>query len=314
MPRAAALALFLWFGCCAAEPRVGVLVFSGATREFEEAFSLGLRDHGYEAGRNVRVEWRSANGSGERARAAAAEFVAMKVDVIVASLTPAVRAAQKATQTIPIVMAPAGDPVAQGFVQSLSRPGGNITGLTGGELSGKRLELLQELMPNLRRVSLLLNADDPSFAKIMTDATRAAAASAGVQVDARIAGAPQIEDAFTEIARVRSGAVIVQPSLIGPAQRAREVAALALRHRLPSISQSETFVDAGGLASYGANFRAQYRQSAGFVARILNGQQPAGMPVEQAATFDLAINLKTAQALGLKIPASVRVRATRVVE
>jgi putative ABC transport system substrate-binding protein len=314
MPRAAAIALALFFGTCAAEPRIGVLVFTDAAGEFQGAFSRGLRDHGFEAGKDLRVEWRSAGGSAERAQAIAAEFVALKVDVIVASLTPAVRAAQKATRTIPIVMAPAGDPVQQGFVQSLSRPGGNITGLTGGELSGKRLELLREMIPGLKRVSLLLNRDDPSFAKVMTDATNAVAASAGLQVDARMVGARELQDAFAEIARTHSGAVIVQPSLIGPEPRAREVAELALRHRLASISQSTAFVDAGGLASYGANFAAQYRESARFVARILKGEKPASMPVEQAASFDLAVNLRTAKALELKVPASVLLQATRVVE
>lgn len=311
---ALALALASFSSGVGAQPRIGVLLFTEMSQEFRQAFSEGLRDQGYEDGRNVRLEWRSAGGSRERARALAAEFVALKVDVIVASLTPAVRAAQRVTQTIPIVMAPAGDPLKQGFVASLGRPGGNITGLTGGELSGKRLELLQELIPNLKRVSLLLNPDDPSFAKVITDATTAAAANAGIRVDATAAGAGQLQGAILEMAKARSGAMIVQPSLIGPPERAREVAALALRHRLPSISQSATFVDAGGLVSYGASFRAQYRESAGFVARILRGEKPASMPVEQASTFDLAINLKTAKALGVKIPTSILVRATRVVE
>ena len=309
-----ALLLAAAFPCANAQtPRIGVLLFTG-TPGFREAFSEGLRDSGYQDGKNVRIDWRLADGRDDRADAIARELVDLKVDVIVASLSQAVRAAQKATRTIPIVMAPAGDPVAQGFVASLARPGGNISGVTGGDLSGKRLELLQEFVPRLRSVSLLVNSADPSFGKVMTEGTIAAARGAGVQVQSVWARAGQFETAFAEIAKSRPGAVIVQPSLIGPDESARQVAALALRHRLPSMSQAATFADAGGLAAYGQSWRDQYRQSGRFVARILRGETPATMPVEQGTTYELVINLKTAKALGLKVPPSILARATRVVE
>jgi putative ABC transport system substrate-binding protein len=312
---AAALAIFALPGTLEAQPRVGVLVFTEMNQDLRDALAEGLRERGYEEGRNLRVEWRAANGSRERAEAIAAELVGMKVDVIVASLTPAVQAAQKATRTIPIVMAPAGDPLKQGLVASLGRPGGNTTGVAGVELSGKRVELLQEVIPKLKRVSLLLNRDDPSFAKVLTDGTKAVGARLGIDVDVRlVGGADEFETAFAGMAKARTGAVIVQPSLLGPAGRVRQVAALGLRYRLPSMTQSPAFVEAGGLISYGTSFRQQYRQSAGFVARILKGESPGTMAVEQGTVFDLAINEKTAKALGLKIPPSIRLRATRIVE
>lgn len=296
-------------------PRVGVLVFTEMTQDFREAFGQGLRDHGYVEGQNILVEWRSANGQPDRASAIAADFVRAKVDVIVASLTAAVQAAQKATSTIPIVMAPAGDPVTQGFAASLARPGGNITGLTGVDLSGKRLELLKELIPNLKRVALLLNRADPSFAKLTIDGTETAAKIVGVQLHVEmVRSSEEFETGFVAMAKERSGAVIVQPSLIGSAAQSSQAAKLALQYRLPSMSLTGTFVDAGGLISYGLNFKDQYRQSARFVARILKGEKPNVMPIEQATTFEMVLNIKTAKALGLTIPPSILLRATKVIE
>jgi putative ABC transport system substrate-binding protein len=324
--RALALGLLLGFGslassvCAEAQrpasiPRVGVLVFTEMTQDFRDAFGQGLRDEGYVEGQSIRVEWRSANGRSELASAIATEFVKLKVDVIVASLTAAVQAAQKATATIPIVMAPAGDPVKQGFAASLRRPGGNITGLTGIELSAKRLELLRELIPNLKRASLLLNRDDPSFAKVLIGGSEVAAEKFGIQLHTHmVSGADEFESAFAAMARERSGAVIVQPSLIPPGARASRAARLALQYRLPSISQSPTFPDWGGLMSYGIDFRDQYRRSARYVAKILKGAKPSEMPIEQAATFETVINRKTAAALGLSVPQSILLRATRVIE
>jgi len=328
MSRSAVLALSLVLGIgsitipLAAEaqqaarmPRVGVLVFAEMTDDFRQAFSQGLQDQGYVEGQNILVDWGAANGRPDRARALAAEYVRTKVDVIVASLTAAVQAAQKATATIPIVMAPAGDPVKQGFAASLGRPGANITGVTGFELSEKRLELLKELIADLRRVSLLLNRADPSFAKVLIEGTGTAARRAGIQLQIEmVQGADQFESAFAAMLKEGSGAVIVQPSLIGQAARASQVAKLALQYRLPSISISGTFADSGGLMSYGPNFRHQYRRSAAFVARILKGEKPDVMPIEQATTFEMVINLKTAAALGLTIPQSVLLRADRVIE
>jgi putative tryptophan/tyrosine transport system substrate-binding protein len=296
-------------------PRVGVLVFTEMPHDFRDAFGQGLRDEGYVEGQNIRIEWRSANGRSDRAADIAAEFIQLKVDVIVASLTAAVHAAQKATRTIPIVMAPAGDPVKQGFASSLGRPGGNITGLTGFELSAKRLQLLRELIPGLEKVSLLLNRADPSFAKVLTEGTEAAAKNFGIRVHVQtVSGPDEYEGAFAAIAKERPDAVIVQPSLVPPTGPASQVAKLALQYRLPSTSISATFPDSGGLMSYGLDFREQYRRAATYVARILKGGKPEVMPIEQATRFELVINLKTAKLLGLQIPESILLRADRVIE
>ena len=298
-----------------AAPRVGVLVFTEMPNDFRDAFGQGLRDEGYVEGQNIRIEWRSANGRSDRATEIAAEFVQLKVDVIVASLSPAVQAAATATRTIPIVMAPAGDPVQQGFASSLGHPGGNITGLTGFELSAKRLELLRELIPGLEKVSLLLNRADPSFAKVLTGGTEAAAKNFGIRVHVQtVSGPDEFEGAFAAIAKEHSDAVIVQPSLIPPTGPASQAAKLALQYRLPSTSISATFPDAGGLMSYGLDFRHQYRRAATYVARILKGGKPDVMPIEQATRFELVINLKTAKVLGLQIPQSILLRADRVIE
>jgi putative ABC transport system substrate-binding protein len=296
-------------------PRVGVLVFTEMPHDFRNAFSQGLRDEGYVEGQSIRIEWRSADGRSDRAAHIAEEFVQLKVDVIVASLSPAVQAAQKATRTIPIVMAPAGDPVKQGFASSLGRPGGNITGLTGFELSAKRLELLRELIPGLKKVSLLLNRADPSFANVLIGGTEAAAKHVDIRVHVQMVSGPdEFEGAFAAIAKEHAGAVIVQPSLIPPTGPASQVAELALQFRMPSISISATFPDSGGLMSYGLDFRHQYRRAATYVARILEGGAPDVMPIEQATRFELVINLKTAKVLGLRIPQTILLRADRVIE
>jgi putative ABC transport system substrate-binding protein len=297
------------------KPRIGVLVFTDMTRDVREGFGQGLREQGYAEGRDVLVDWQAAGGRPERAAAIAAEFARTKTDVIVAVFTPAVQAAQKATREIPIVMAPAGDPVKQGFAQSLGRPGGNITGLTGVDLSGKRVEFLREIIPGLSNVALLLNRNDPSFAKVMLDSSEAAARKLGIRVRAvSVSGADEFKEAFAAMARDKAGAVIVQPSLIGAREQRTQVAALALQHRLPSMSQSAAFVEDGALLSYGFNFKDQYRQAARYVARILKGEKPAEMPIEQGATYDLVVNLKTSKALSLAIPQSVLLRASRVIE
>jgi putative ABC transport system substrate-binding protein len=238
------------------------------------------------------------------------------VDVIVASLTPAVQAVQKATRSIPIVMAPAGDPVQQGFAASLARPGGNITGLTGIELSAKRVELLRELVPGLKKIALLLNSADPSFAGVMTRGTEAGAKLLGIEVLVYpVKAADEFDRAFAAIARERVGAVVIQPSLIPPSGAMARAAELAIKHRIPAMTQQAGFPDQGGLISYGIDFRQQYRRAAAFVVRILQkGEKPETMPIEQATTFELIVNRKTADALGLAIPQSLLLRATRVVE
>jgi putative ABC transport system substrate-binding protein len=291
--------------------RIGVLTFTEMTAALQEAFRQGLRDHGYVEGQNVLVEWRAAEGRPDRAKALAMELVQLKVDVIVANLTPAVQAAKDATSTIPIVMASAGDPVGTGFVASLARPGGNITGLTGisAELSGKRIELLRELIPGLARVGLLVNASNP-FAKPFVAETQAAARRAGVQLHVEdVRGPQQIGAAFSALTKRRVGGVIVDGALT-----AWQAAELAVQHRLPAVSNQRQFVDSGGLMSHGARFADVHRRAASYVDKILKGARPGDLPVERPTQFELVINLRTAKALGLTIAPSLLLRADQVIE
>jgi len=295
-------------------PRIGVLIFRpAATKASHEAFRQGLRDHGYVEGQNIFIEWRSADGRTDRADALAAELVRLKVDVIVAEFTPAAQAAKNATQAIPIVMAAAGDPVATGLVASLARPGGNVTGLSNiaSELSGKRLDLLREVVPGLTRAGMLIHGGDP-LDKEFVDETRVAAQKAGIHLT--VAGVPspaQLDPALSAFVKDRVGAVIVQANLPVPSV---QIVQLMLRHRLPSISVLNEFAESGGLMSYGANLSEIYRQAAGYVDRILRGAKPADLPVERPTKFELVINVKTAKALGLTIPRSLLLRADQVIE
>ena len=294
-------------------PRIGVLMFTPLTKAVQEAFRQGLREHGYVEGQNVLVEWRSAEGRTDRAKALAAELVRLKVGVIVAEFTPAVLAAKNATQTIPIVMAPAGDPVASGLVASLAHPGGNITGFSNiaAELSGKRLELLRELVPGLTRVGLLIHGADP-LDKAFVEETQTAAARAKIQL--RVVSVPRPEDletALTAMTKEQVAAMIVQGNLPVPA---RQIAELAVRHRLPSISLLPQFVESGGLMSYGASLSDIQRRAASYVDKILKGAKPADLPVERPTKFELVINRKTARTLGLTVPPSVLLRADQVIE
>ncbi|MBI4203724.1 MAG: ABC transporter substrate-binding protein [Betaproteobacteria bacterium] len=294
-------------------PRIGVLAFTQMTAALQEAFRQGLRDHGYVEERNVFVEWRAAEGRTDRAKALAVELVGLKVDILVAIFTPAVQAAKDATSTIPIVMAPAGAPVATGFVASLARPAGNITGITGlgAELQGKQIQLLRELIPGLTRVGLLINAADP-FAKSFVDEAQAAAKRTGVQLHVVDVRRPQeIDAAFAAMTNQRAGAVIVQGVLTASAWQAGD---LAVRHRLPSLSNLKQFAESGGLMSYGANFTDIYRRAASYVDRILKGAKPGDLPVEQPTRFEFVINIKTAKALGLTIPQSLLLRADQLIE
>jgi putative ABC transport system substrate-binding protein len=303
--------LAAWAQSVGKVPRIGVLTFTQMTDALQEAFRQGLRDHGYMEGQNILVEWRAAEGRSDRAKNLAVELVALKVDIIVANLTPAVQAAKDATRTIPIVMASAADPVGSGFVASLAHPGGSITGITGisAELAGKRIELLRDLIPGLTRVGLLVNPTNP-FAMSLVDETRAAAKRAGVQltvVDVRRSQA--VDAAFSALTKQHAGAVIVDAALT-----AWRAADLAILHRLPSISNQRNFVDSGGLMSHGAQFVDVQRRAASYVDKILKGAKPADLPVEQPTKFELVINLKTAKALGLTIPPSLLQRADQVIE
>jgi putative tryptophan/tyrosine transport system substrate-binding protein len=294
-------------------PRIGVLVFTPMSNAVQEGFRQGFRDHGYVEGKNILVEWRSADSRTDRANVMAAELVRLKVNVIVAEFTPAVQAAKNATHTIPIVMAPAGDPVATGLVASLSRPGGNVTGISNiaAELSGKRFELLRELLPGVTRVGLLIHGADP-LDKAFVDGTQMAASSAGIQL--QIATVPRPEDlevALSGMTKARVGAVIVPANLPIPAH---EIARSAQRHRLPSISLLSQFPESGGLMSYGASPIDIRRRAVGYVDKILKGAKPADLPVERPTTFEFVINRKTARTLGLSVPPSLILRADRVIE
>ncbi|HEU5294188.1 MAG TPA: ABC transporter substrate-binding protein [Burkholderiaceae bacterium] len=296
-----------------AVPRIGVLLFTPITNEAQQAFRQGLRDHGYIEGQNILVDWRSAEGQVDRAGAIAAEFVRLRVRVIVAEFTPAVVAAKNATRTIPIVMAPAGDPVASGLVASLARPGGNVTGLSNiaKELAGKRFELLKELLPDITRVGLLIHGSDP-LDKAFVAETQSAASSAGIRLHiATVARTDDLGPALNAITKEGVGAVVVPGNLPVPA---RQIAVSALQHRLPSISLLREFAESGGLMSYGASTVDIRRRAVGYVDKILRGAMPADLPVEQPTILELVINQVTARALGLKVPRSLLLRADRMIE
>jgi len=294
-------------------PRVGVLAATAMTPALRAAFLAGLRDHGYADGTNVVLEWRAAEGRIDRSDALAAELVKQKVDVIVALLTPAAQAARRATTTIPIVMAGVGDPLGTGLVSSLARPGGNVTGVSAAsaETSGKRIGLLRELVPGLKRLGLLINGADP-FSRPFVEEAREPAKRAGMELhieDARQPG--DFARAFAAMKKAGVGAVLVQGVLlIAP----KAVADEALRQGLPAASPMRQFALDGGLMSYGADFRALVRSSASYVDKLLKGANPAELPVEQPTEFELVINRGTARKLGLAIPPELLVRADEVID
>ena len=280
---------------------------------FAGPFRQGLRELGYIEGQNILIEWRYAEGRSDRAAELAAELVRLDVAIIVALPTPAVQAAKNATKTIPIVMGAAGDPVGLGLVESLARPGGNITGLSSieAELGGKRLELLGEIVPNLTRVAILASTRDP-FAQPFVAHARVAAENSGIFLQRVMIGGPEeLERAFSEMAEANVQAVVVQP-LFNP-YRVRLVE-LSMKQRLPLMASFRETTEAGGLISFGANFHASYKRAAVFVDKILKGAKPADLPVEQPTEFDLAINVRTAKALGLTIPPTLLARADEVIE
>ena len=299
-------------------PRVGVL--GGQSPEDSPAPPIlalrqGLHELGYVEGQNIAIEWRWAHGKLERFPDLAAELVKLEVDIIVAATVPGVQAAQKATRTIPIVMGFVSDPVAFGLVASLARPGGNTTGLgvPTPEISGKRLQLLREDAPTVGRVAVL---SDPSQPGISVDlkGTEVAARALSVQLqvaEARSSG--ELDHAFAAIAREHVAGIVVLPGTVLYASRAR-IAQLAAKHRLPTSGWAREFPEAGCLMSYGANQPDVARRAAYFVDKILKGAKPADLPVEQPTKFELVINLKTAKALGLKIPPSLLGRADQVIE
>jgi len=302
----------------AATRRIGFLspLFSRHEDPVFGPFLLALRALGYREGENLELHYRSAEGQMRRLDALAAELVALKVELIVAVAPPAIHAARKATTTIPIVMAFSGDdPVRSGFVTSLARPGGNITGLTilAPDLSAKRLELMREIAPTISRVGVLSNPGTQTSLEQL-DNVQLAGQALGVQVHAAHARTPgELKAAFAALAKARPQMLLVLSDPMFFAAR-RQLAQLALAHRLAMMADWKEMVQAGALVAYGPNIVALSERAAAFVDRILMGARPAELPIEQPRKFDLVVNLKTARILGVVIPASVLLRADDVIE
>ena len=300
-------------------PRIGFLWFDVAPNpHLPEAFRQGLRDLGYVEGRTVVIEYRDAKGKSERLPALAAELVALKVDVIVAPSTPAALVAKQATRTLPIVFIAGADPVTDGLVISVARPGGNVTGLSNlaPELVGKRLELLTQVVPGVDRVAVLWQpgAFGERTDKDMLKAADVAARALGVRLQVvEVRGLADVDRALSDMTRARAGALTVFGSPMFFNER-RRLVDLVAKNRLPAVYGPREFVDAGGLMAYGPNFPDMYRRAAIYVDKILKGAKPADLPVEQPTKFELVINLKTAKALGLTIPPSLLGRADEVIQ
>jgi ABC-type uncharacterized transport system substrate-binding protein len=300
-------------------PRIGYLTSDlAAGLHLREAFLKGLSDLAYVEGRNVVIEYRDAEGKYERLLALAADLVALKVDVIVVTSTPAALATKQATRTIPIVLAWAADPVVSGLVTSLARPGGNVTGLSllAPDLVGKRLELLKQAVPGSRRIAVLWHPGDygERTEKQMLQEADVAARALGVRLQVVEARGPEDFDrAFSDMTRARADAVTVQSTNIFFIER-RRLVDLAAKNRLPAMYLVREFVDAGGLMSYAANVADLFRRAATYVDKVLKGAKPGDLPVEQPTKFELVINLKTAKAMGLTIPETFLLRADAVLE
>ncbi len=300
-------------------PRIGYLAGDrAASPHLIEAFRQGLRDLGYVEGSNVLIEYRDAEGKFERLPALAAELVALKVDVIVAGGTPLILAAKQATRTLPIVFAAASDPVTDGLVTSLARPGGNVTGLSNiaPDLVGKRLELLKQAVPGVNRVAILWQPGGTGerTEQDMRKGAEAAARALGVRLQFLEARGPaDFDRAFSDMTRERAGALTSLGGSMFFSER-RRLVDLAAKNRLPALYQQREFVDAGGLMAYGANLADNFRRAATYVDKILKGTKPGDLPIEQPTKFELVINTKTAKALGLTIPPSLLQRADHVIQ
>jgi len=296
-----------------ATPHIGVLVAESAPHPFTEAFRSGMRELGYVEGRSVAIDWRYAEALYTRAVELATELVRLKVDVIAAHHTPAVKASMSVTSTVPIVMSPAGAPLQVGLVKSLAQPGGNVTGLSSmeAELGSKRLELLVGIIPGLRRVAVLGAKTDPFTAPYVQD-FQTAATRIELQLHPVLVDSPrEFDGAFEEISKTGAQAVVIQP-LFQP--HTRKVVELAGKYHLAVMSSYSDTTQAGGLISYSADHAAYFRRAAIFVDKILKGAKPAELPVEQPTKFELVINLKTAKALGLTIPPSLLGRAEEIIQ
>jgi putative ABC transport system substrate-binding protein len=282
--------------------------------ERRQAFRQGLRELGYVEEKNLIVEYRYAEGNSERLAALAAELVRLKIDVIVTSGPPGTRAAKKATTTVPIVMAHDPDPLGSGFIASLARPGGNITGLSSlvAQLGGKRLELLRELIPKLSRVAVLGTSTNPSNVQMATE-IEVAARPIGIRIQfVDVQDSKEIEGGFRAATKAHAEALFVLGNPVLNAHRT-EVADLAVKSRLPAVYGQPDLMAAGGLMFYGASITEMFRRAAIYVDKILKGAKPADLPVEQPTKFELIINLKTAKQIGLIIPPNVLARADKVI-
>jgi ABC-type uncharacterized transport system substrate-binding protein len=281
-----------------------------------KAFEEGLRSLGYRVGENVVIEYRFADGEMERLPALAADLVRLGVDIVVTGINPNTVAAMKATATIPIVMTVSVDPVSTGLVASLARPGGNVTGFavdTGSEIFGKRFELLKETLPNLSRLGILFNPDVALNRSRQTSMAEAARALGLTLVPVEARGVDALEQAFAIMVRERAQAFVLQGDAVLSNNRG-QIAAMALKNRLPTAATQREDAEAGFLLAYGVDIRGLYRQSAVFVDKILRGAKPADLPVEQPTKFELVINLKTAKGIGVVVPPSLLLRADEVIE
>ena len=297
------------------QARVGVLTASPPTPAMLNAFREGMRERGYIEGQNLSIDVRWSQGTFEQISALAAELVSANVQVIIAWATPSVIAARRATSVIPIVMVSVGDPVGSGFVTSLARPGGNITGFSGftADLSAKLMALFVELVPNIKRVGIVSNSYNPNVMVQLWE-TEDAVHKLGLQSQVVEARTPEeFERAFARLSmeRVHGVVLLADPSVI---EQAKKIAELAQAARLPTAFQRRENVEAGGLMSYGGNIQYQFRQAAIHVDRILKGAKPADLPVEQPTKFELVVNLSAAKALGLSIPESFLSLADEVIE
>ena len=299
-------------------PRIGYLGNSSPSLEPDlvDAFRQGLREYGYTEGQNISIEYRWAEGRYERFPALVADLVGLKVDVIVTAGTPGALAAKKATKTIPIVMTVSGDAVGTGLVDSLARPGGNVTGSTTivQELEGKRLELLKEVIPRLSRVAVLTNPANP-LNQIVLKQTQLAASALHLKLGpiVGVKRVAELDGAFATISRDRPDALVLLADRFLLAERVR-IVELAEQRRLPTMYPYREMVKAGGLMSYSPSYPDLFRRAATFVDKILKGAKPADLPVEQPTKFELVINLKTAKALGLTIPQTLMLRADQIIE
>ncbi len=297
-------------------PRIGYLSLAAKPGPLDEAFVHAPRDLGWVDGQKITIEYRWAASKAESLAALADELVGLKVDVIVALATPAIQAAKNATKTVPIVMGPNADPVGMGFVASLARPGGNITGMSSimPELASKRLGLLREILPKLSRVAFLAYAPGPAH-RLFIKEVQDAAHSFRIRFQPLVLGGPEeIDGAFSAMRKERAVALIVQPLFIAGLGQGPRIAELAARNRIPTISDGFQFAEAGGLVFYGPDTVALYQRAATFVDKILKGRKPADLPVEQPMKFDFVINLQTAKKIRLNIPQSVLFRATKVIQ